>query len=105
MLPILGILKTWLYLEFIVQLVAMRGVFPLFYVCNYLFNKQPADRQEERIDSQGHQMDREQWAHLKATIRQLYIDQNLNCKQVAAILRQQHDDRVRYQLHSMFRVY
>jgi Clr5 domain len=41
-------------------------------------------------------MDREQWARLKDTIRQLYIDQNLHCKQVAAILREQHDDRVRY---------
>ena len=41
-------------------------------------------------------MDREQWARLKDTIHYLYIDQNLNCKQVAAILREQHDDRVRY---------
>jgi len=40
-------------------------------------------------------MDREQWARLKDTIHHLYIDQNLNCKQVATILREQHDDRVR----------
>jgi hypothetical protein len=40
-------------------------------------------------------MDREQWAQLKDIIRHLYIDQNLNCKQVAAVLREQHDDRVR----------
>ena len=40
-------------------------------------------------------MDRENWAALKDTIRQLYIDQNLNCKEVAKILREQHDDRVR----------
>jgi Clr5 domain len=40
-------------------------------------------------------MDREQWAALKDVIRDLYIDQNLKCKQVAAILREQHDDRVR----------
>jgi hypothetical protein len=43
----------------------------------------------------GKGMDREQWARLKDTIHHLYIDQNLNCKQVAAILREQHDDRVR----------
>ena len=40
-------------------------------------------------------MDREQWAHLKDIIHHLYIDQNLNCKQVANILREQHDSRVR----------
>jgi len=42
-------------------------------------------------------MDREQWAQLKDTIHRLYIDQNLNCKQVAAILREQHDNRVRFE--------
>jgi len=42
-------------------------------------------------------MDREQWTNLKDITRELYIDKNLNCKQVAAILREQHDDRVRYE--------
>ena len=42
-------------------------------------------------------MDREQWTKLKDITRELYIDKNLNCKQVAAILREKHDDRVRYE--------
>jgi len=47
-------------------------------------------------------MDREQWARLKDTIHHLYIDQNLNCRQVANVLREQHDDRVRYvKLHCL----
>jgi hypothetical protein len=40
-------------------------------------------------------MDRQTWNNLKEIVRHLYIEQNLNCKQVAAILREQHDDRVR----------
>jgi hypothetical protein len=50
-------------------------------------------------------MDREQWNSLKDTVRHLYIDQNLNCKQVAAILREQHDDRVRYTSLHLVEVY
>ena len=49
-----------------------------------------------QVKERAAQMDREQWNSLKDTVRHLYIDQNLNCKQVAAILREQHDDRVRY---------
>ena len=41
-------------------------------------------------------MNREQWGRLKDTIQHLYIDQNISCTQVVAILREQHDDRVRY---------
>lgn len=40
-------------------------------------------------------MDRETWARLKDVIHNLYIEQNLNCKQVTAILREQHDGRVK----------
>lgn len=53
-------------------------------------------RRVAQVKERAAQMDRQQWNSLKDTVRHLYIDQNLNCKQVAAILREQHDDRVRY---------
>ena len=77
-------------------------------VDRHVINKQPSHQPRRHFQQRNRNkirneqsMDRERWASLKDLIRHLYIEQNLNCKEVATILREQHDDRVRYVSRSL----